>query len=225
MYPQIIFLLHLVLGYVACLLCFGAYVFPKLQSMDRRDAQRVIATVHSFRFFGLVFILPGIVGANLPAGFLTFAAYWDFATGILAMMALLTFRIRPLFGLFVIGFNLVGTIDLVVDYFHAIQLGLPALAGKLGATYVILILYVPALMVTHIAAFYLLIRPQREEARSLSRDGVPAEIEFSSSESTGAAFPPEHAKETIMIKETMIAPGAIGKTGSIVRTELMRFLQ
>ena len=27
--------------------------------------QRVIATLHSFRFFGLVFILPGVVGPNL----------------------------------------------------------------------------------------------------------------------------------------------------------------
>jgi hypothetical protein len=170
MYPQIIFLLHLVFGYVACLLCFGAYVLPRLKSMDRMDAQRVIATVHSFRFFGLVFILPGIVGANLPAGFATFAAYWDFATGILAILALLTFRIRPLFALFVVGFNLVGTIDLVVDYYHAIQVGLPALAGQLGAAYVIPILYVPALMITHITAFYLLIRPEQRAARTPSRD-------------------------------------------------------
>ena len=72
--PQLIFLLHLVLGYVACLLCFGAYILPKLRSMDRFEAQRVIATVHSFRFFGLVFILPGVVGPSLPACFATFTA-------------------------------------------------------------------------------------------------------------------------------------------------------
>jgi hypothetical protein len=60
--PQLIFLLQLVLGYVACLLCFSVYVFPRLKKMDRVDAQRAIATLHSFRFFGLVFILPGIVG-------------------------------------------------------------------------------------------------------------------------------------------------------------------
>jgi hypothetical protein len=48
--------------------------------MDRIEAQRAIATLHSFRFFGLVFILPGVVG-NLPEGFATFAAYGDFTTG------------------------------------------------------------------------------------------------------------------------------------------------
>src|SRR5580658_3690673 len=91
--PQIIFLTHLILGYVACLLCFGVYVLPRLRSMERIEAQRVIATVHSFRFFGLVFILPGVVGPNLPASFANFAAYGDFAAGVLAVLALLTVRV------------------------------------------------------------------------------------------------------------------------------------
>ena len=68
MSPETLFQIHLVLGYVAWLLCFGAYIWPRLRSMDRVEAQRAIATLHSFRFFGLVFILPGVVG-NLPAGF------------------------------------------------------------------------------------------------------------------------------------------------------------
>src|ERR1700741_1638100 len=160
MSPETIFNLHLILGYVAWLLCFGVYILPWLKSMDLVAAQRAIATLHSFRFFGLVFILPG-VGPNLPiAGFATFAAYWDLATGVLAILALLTVRIRPVFWLFVVAFNLVGTIDLILDYYHAVQVGLPALAGQLGATYAIPILYVPVLMITHIVAFYFLLRPQ-----------------------------------------------------------------
>mgnify|MGYP003580347760 CR=1 FL=1 len=161
-----LFQIHLVLGYVAWLLCFGVYILPRLTSMDRVEAQRAIATVHSFRFFGLVFILPGVVGPNLPAGFAVFAAYGDLATGVLAMLALLTIRIRPLFWLFVVGFNLVGTTDLILDYYHAIRLGVPALAGQFGAAYVIPVIYVPALMITHFAAFYLLMRPQPKPSRT-----------------------------------------------------------
>ena len=161
MLPQIIFLIQLALGYAACLLWFCVYALPKLKSMSRFQAQRVIATVHSFRFFGLVFILPGVVGTNLPAGFAMFAAYGDFATGVLAILALLTVRARPLFWLFVAAFNLVGTVDILVAYYHAIKLGLPALAGQLGAAYVIPILYVPMLMITHFVAFYWLVRPQK----------------------------------------------------------------
>ena len=115
MSTETLFQTHLVLGYVGWLLCFGVYVLPWLKSMERVEAQRAIATLHSFRFFGLVFILPGVVGPNLPADFAVFAAYWDLATGVLAMLALLTVRIRPLFWLFIVGFNLVGTTDLILD--------------------------------------------------------------------------------------------------------------
>src|SRR3954467_13127524 len=157
MSPETIFRIHLILGYVAWLLCFRVYILPKLRSMGRVEAHRAIATLHSFRFFGLVFILPGVVGPNLPAGFAVFAAYWDLATGVLAMLALLTVRIRPLFWMFVVAFNLVGTADLILDYYHAVQGNLPAVAGQLGATYVIPIIYVPLLMITHVVAFYLLL--------------------------------------------------------------------
>lgn len=170
MSPGILFQLHLLLGYVAWMLCLGVYVLPKLKSMDRVEAHRVIATVHSFRFFGLVFILPGVVGPNLPAGFATFAAYGDLATGVLAIMALLTVRIRPAFWLFVVAFNLVGTVDLILDYYHAVRVGLPAVAGQLGAAYAIPIIYVPVLMITHIVAFYLLMRPQTRAARLPASD-------------------------------------------------------
>jgi hypothetical protein len=159
MSPATIFQIHLVLGYVPWLLCVAVYVLPWLKSMDPVEAQRAIATLHSFRFFGLVFILPGVTGPDLPAGFATFAAYGDFATGVLAMLALLTARTGPLFWSFVVAFNLVGATDILVDYYHAIQAGLPAIPGQLGATYAIPILYVPLLMITHVAAFYFLLRP------------------------------------------------------------------
>lgn len=155
-----LFRIQLVFGYVAWLLCFSVYLWPRLKAMDPFTAQRAIATLHSFRFFGLVFILPGVVGPNLPGSFATFAAYGDFATGVLAILALLTARIRPLFWSFVVAFNLVGATDIIVDYYHAIQSGLPATPGQLGATYAIPIIYVPLLMITHAAAFYLFVRSQ-----------------------------------------------------------------
>ena len=168
MSPETLFQTHLVLGYVAWLLCFGVYVWPWLKSMDRVEAQRAIATLHSFRFFGLVFLVPGVVGSHLPGGFAAFAAYADLATGVLAILALLTVRIRPLFWLFVAAFNLVGVVDLILDYYHAVRVGLPALAGQLGATYAIPIIYVPVLMITHVVAFYLLLRPQPKAVRAFA---------------------------------------------------------
>ncbi len=168
MSPEILFQTHLVLGYVAWLLCFGAYIWPWLKTMDHVEAQRAIATLHSFRFFGLVFILPGVVGPNLPVEFADFAAYWDFATSVLAILALVTFRIRPLFWLFVVAFNVVGAVDFILNYYHAVQAGLPAKAGELGAAYVIPVIIVPVLMITHLIAFYLLMRHQFNSGRAVA---------------------------------------------------------
>lgn len=158
MSPVAIFQLQLPLGYVPWLLLCGTYAWPRIRAMSPVAAHRAIATLHSFRFFGLVFILPGVVGPNLPAGFATFAAYGDLATGVLAMLALATVRIRALFWPLVVAFNAVGTIDILVDYYHGWHLAIPP--GQLGAAYVIPIVYVPLLMITHVAAFYLLLRPK-----------------------------------------------------------------
>jgi hypothetical protein len=93
---------------------------------------------------------------------------------VLAIFALLTVRIRPLFWLFVVAFNLVGVIDLLLDYYHASQVGLPAMAGQLGAAYAIPVIYVPLLMITHVVAFYLLLRPHARAVPALAGDAVSA---------------------------------------------------
>jgi hypothetical protein len=165
---ETLFRVQLVFGYVAWLLCFGVYFWPRLKAMDTVEAQRVVATLHSFRFFGLVFIVPGVVGPNLPADFATVAAYGDFATGVLAMLALMSVRMRPLFWLLIVAFNVVGIGDILIDYYHAIQAGLPAIAGELGAMYVIPIVYVPILMITHVASLVLLVRSQWSRTQSLA---------------------------------------------------------
>ncbi len=163
MSAETVFRIHLVLGYVVWLLCFNAYIWPWLRSMERVGALRVIATLHSFRFFGLVFLLPGVTGDRLPADFAAFAAYGDFATGLLAILALLAFRMRPLFLACVAAFNLVGIVDLLGDYTLATLANLPAQAGEFGSTYAVPIIYVPILMITHVAAFYLLMRSRSAE--------------------------------------------------------------
>lgn len=161
---QTIFQISLVLGYVAWFLCFRAYILPRLRALDRVDAHRAIATLHSFRFIGLAFIVPGVAGDHLPSEFAVFAAYFDLATAVLALLALLTVKIRPMFWFFVVAFNLVGVFDLLVDNYHAIHAGVPAIAGELGFTYGIVILVVPLLMITNVTALYGLVRPRSTAA-------------------------------------------------------------
>src|SRR5260370_17083957 len=114
MSPEMVFRIHLALGYVAWLLCFGVYVLPMLRSMGQFEAHRAIATLHSFRFFGLVFVLPGVTGPHLPAAYTTFAAYGDFATGVLPMLRLLTARVQPQSSVFVLPFTRAATSDTIL---------------------------------------------------------------------------------------------------------------
>ena len=160
-----IFLIDMALGYLAAALAIATYVWPRLRTMDRFEAHRAIATFNSFRFFGLVFLLPGFVG-NLPQGFAAPAAYGDLATSALAILALMTVRVRFLFWPLVWAFNLVGLADLVMVTVSAVSMNLPSMAGQLGAAYAIPILYVPALFWTHLLAFWLLLRPARAPVRS-----------------------------------------------------------
>ena len=162
-----IFQIDMALGYLAWALCIATYVWPRLKAMDSVDAHRAIATFNSFRFFGLVFLLPGFIGPNLPAAFATPAAYGDLATGVLAILALLAVRVRFLFWPLVWAFNLVGLADLVIDTAHAVNVNLPSVAGQLGAAYAIPILYVPALFWMHLLALRLLLRPAHTPVRSV----------------------------------------------------------
>jgi hypothetical protein len=166
MQAENIFRIDMALGYLAWALCIATYVWPRLKAMDRLEAHRAIATLHSFRFFGLVFLLPGFVGPNLPEGFAAPAAYNDLATALLAILALLTVRVRFLFWPLVWAFNLVGLADLVMDTVRAVSMDVPSMAGQLGAGYAIPILFVPVLFWTHLLAFWLLLRPAGAPLRS-----------------------------------------------------------
>ena len=166
MLSQDIFRIDMALGYLAWALFIATYVWPRLKKMDQVEAHRAIATFNSFRFFGLVFLLPGFVGPNLPQSFATPVAYGDLATAVLAILALLTVRVRAVFWPLVWTFNLVGLADLINDTARAVSVNLPSVAGQLGAGYAIPMLYVPALFWIHLVAFWLLLRSERVPASS-----------------------------------------------------------
>ncbi|MGH1570330.1 hypothetical protein ACRAWG_06260 [Methylobacterium sp. P31] len=166
MLAQTIFRIALPLGYLAWGLCLVTYVWPRLVRMKLADAHRLIATFHSFRFFGLVFLLPGFVGPGLSPVFSVPAAYGDLATSLLAILALATFKIEKLYWPLVVAFNAAGLRDLMFDFWNAIRTDMPAHAGELGAAFAIPALFVPALIITHVFAFILLSR--RSAAGSLN---------------------------------------------------------
>src|SRR5262249_51660219 len=83
------------LGFVAWGVVAARYLWPALRDRPRADALRPLLLLHSFRFIGLAFVVPGVVSPDLPAAFARPAAYGDLIAALLALLALAALRSGP----------------------------------------------------------------------------------------------------------------------------------
>src|SRR5262249_14823174 len=68
------------------------YIWPELRDQPRAQALRPLLVLHSFRFIGLAFLVPGVVSLELAAAFAHPAAYGDPLAAVLALLALAGLR-------------------------------------------------------------------------------------------------------------------------------------
>jgi hypothetical protein len=101
--------------------------------------------------------MPGVVSPDLPSTFAQPVAYGDFITAVLALLALTTLGTRTGTVLTWV-FNAFGTADLFFAFYLGSRISLPDTPGLLGASYFILIAYVPLLLITHGLVFRILLR-------------------------------------------------------------------
>ena len=66
------------------------YIWPELRLRPRAEALRPLLILHSFRFIGLAFLVPGVVSPDLPPAFAHSAAYGDIGAAMLALLALIS---------------------------------------------------------------------------------------------------------------------------------------
>jgi len=151
-------------SFVAWGIVVAWYVWPQLRGRSRAEAMRPLLVLHSFRFVGLSFLVPGVVSPDLPAAWAGPAAYGDLIAAILALVALAG-RKSSLGTPLVWVFNVWGSADLLYAFYEANRVGLDA--GQLGAGYFIVTILVPLLLITHGLLFRLL----------LSRDVAAAELD------------------------------------------------
>jgi hypothetical protein len=155
MTAQQIFGLQVLLSFVLFTLIARWYVSPRLAPLPVDRALQPLLVLHATRHMGLVFLVPTVVGGTLPASFAAAAAYGDLLAGVLALAALVALRAplprvaMPLTWLF--------TVAGLLDLFNAFYQGLIH-DVQLGATYYIPTFIVPALVVTHVMMFGLLLR-------------------------------------------------------------------
>jgi hypothetical protein len=142
------------------------YIWPQLRLRQQAEALRPLLILHSFRFVGLAFLVPGVVSPDLPSAFAHSAAYGDIVAAVLALLALMSL---PSASGVVIAwiFNLWGAADLFNAFYQANHAGL--MPGQLGATYFIPTFIVPLLLITHGLGFRILVQRQPQPAIQESR--------------------------------------------------------
>jgi hypothetical protein len=158
---RLAFALSTVMSLIGSIVFARFYVWPWLRDKKTESATALLIAPHLFvRFIGLSFLVPGVVGASLPAAFAIPAAYGDLGAGILAILATLALSRRASGASAAVWiFNAWGAADLLFAIYQGLRLQIDA--GEFGAAFYIPTAIVPPLLVTHGMIFKLLLRDRR----------------------------------------------------------------
>ena len=157
--------LHYLASYVVAFVAFGLigrwYLWPALKDRAPRTALTPLLLYASFRVNGLMFLMPGLVSAQLPKAFAIPTAYGDLAAAVLALIALWLVRLEntaaiPLVWLF----NIAGLLDLVYANISTFKDHVDPI--YLGVSYYLAAINVPAMVVVHVLIFAYLFRHSRD---------------------------------------------------------------
>jgi hypothetical protein len=166
MSSQLCFFVSIAFSFIAWGIIAARYIWPELRLRQRAEALRPLLILHSFRFIGLAFLVPGVVSPDLPSVFARSAAYGDIVAATLALISMLSLSGGAGVGV-AWAFNLWGLADILNAFYQANHAGL--LAGQLGAAYFIPTFVVPLLLITHGLAFRILLQHQPEPAMQQGR--------------------------------------------------------
>src|ERR1700756_2658579 len=88
MQTQFVFFASIAFSLTAWGIVATRYIWPELRLRQRPEALRPLLILHSFRFVGLAFLVPGVISADLPSTFAHSAAYGDIIAATLALLSL-----------------------------------------------------------------------------------------------------------------------------------------
>ena len=163
MAPIVLFGIQFTFSLVAYALIVWWYAAPRLAKLPREIALVPLVWIHAFRIVGGTILAPGAVDAAVPGDFRTMIGLGDMATAVLALLALIALRRRfalaiPLVWL-VLAVGLVDTVNAIIQ-----SMRYSVFNDGLGVNWVIVTIYVPALLVSSVLIFIQLRRP-RSSAR------------------------------------------------------------
>jgi hypothetical protein len=152
MEPIVLFGIQFTLALVAYGLIAWWYVAPRLARLPREVALAPLLWVHAFRIVGGTILAPGAVAASVPAEFRTMIGFGDLATAVLALVALVALRFRLSAAIALVWLCLgVGLLDTVNAIIQSMRFSV--FNDALGVNWVIVTMYVPALLVSSVLIF------------------------------------------------------------------------
>jgi hypothetical protein len=160
MAPTVLFGIQFTLSLAAYALIGLWYVAPRLSGLPREAALVPLLWVHVFRIVGGTILAPGAVDAGVPMDFRTMVGYGDLATALLALLALIALRARFSGAIALVWLCVVvGMLDTVNAIIQSTRDSVFSYA--LGVNWVIVSMYVPALLVSSLLIFMQLLRRDR----------------------------------------------------------------
>jgi len=128
------------------------YVAPRLSGLPREVALVPLLWVHAFRIVGGTILAPGAADAAVPAEFRTMIGLGDITTALLALVALVALRYRTRWAIALVWVVLVvGMLDTVNAIIQSMRFSV--FTYPLGVNWVIVTMYVPALLVSSVLIF------------------------------------------------------------------------
>jgi hypothetical protein len=151
--------------------CLAAYALiawwygaPRLSTLPREVALVPLVWIHAFRIVGGTILAPGAVDATVPIDFRTMIGYGDMATAFLALAALAALRLRLSGAIALVWLCLtVGLLDTVNAIIQSMRYSV--FTHGLGLNWVIVTMYVPALLVSSVLIFMQLRKPSRSAVK------------------------------------------------------------
>lgn len=152
MQPIVLFGIQFTFCLVAYALIAWWYGAPRLSRLPREAALVPLVWIHAFRIVGGTILAPSAVDAAVPNEFRTMIGYGDMATAVLALVALIALRRRLPAAIALVWVCLaVGLLDTVNAIIQSMRFSV--FADGLGVNWVIVTMYVPALLVSSVLIF------------------------------------------------------------------------
>jgi hypothetical protein len=154
------FLVSVAGAFVASSVVAYIYVWPALRALPSFEALRILAAFHSFRFFGMNFMVIGFVSPGVDAEFARMVAWGDLIAAVLALISIAALSWRWTIAIPIVWIaNIWGALDLLNAYYLGVtRNGDP---GLMAAAIYVPAIYVPLLLVSHALAFRLLALRER----------------------------------------------------------------